>query len=180
MLVFLKMPESQRTWANVAQLFRQQLTPYQAERLSTFAERMLQPGPLAQALAGVTNWCTAEILRRHGEGLLMGDGADRLPEAEALFLRAIEISRKQKALMWELRSSLGLAKLWRETAQISQARDILSRACDCFPEGSAMPELVEAKAQLVPRHRDCDGLGQRKTGRSSGSISSSMLRATPG
>ena len=147
-LVFLKMPEAQRTWANVAQLFRQKLTPYQAERLSTFDQRMLHPEPLAQALAGGTNWCTAEILRRHGEALLMDEGADRLPEAEALFLRGIEISRKQKALIWELRNSLSLAKLWRETARTSQARDILSRACDRFPAGSAMSELVEAKAQL--------------------------------
>jgi len=147
-LAILEMPESQRGWANVAQLFRQELTPYQAERLSTFAQHMLHPEPLAQALAGATNWCTAEILRRHGEALLTVDGANRLPEAEALFLKAIEISRKQNALVWELRNSLSLAKLWRETARTAQARDILIHACDRFPEGSTMPELVEAKAWL--------------------------------
>jgi len=145
-LAFRKVPEAERTPADLARLFRQELTPYQAERVSTFARRVLHPDPVAHALSGAVNWCTAEILRRQAEILLVNSGVDGRLEAEALFLRAIDISQEQKALAWELRSSVSLARLLRETGRTSAARDILSSVCVRFTEGFSTREVMEAKA----------------------------------
>jgi hypothetical protein len=43
------------------------LTPFHADSLSTFDWRLLCPQPLAQAMDGGINWCTAEVLRAKGE-----------------------------------------------------------------------------------------------------------------
>jgi hypothetical protein len=147
-LAFLDAPDSERSPAHVAQLFEQRLTLYQAERLSTFARQLLHPEPLAAALRGETNWCTAEILRRHGEFLLASGGGTGRSEAESLFLRSMDISRKQTALFWELRSATSLARLWRDSGRTAQARDVLNRAYERFTEGFATRDLVEARTLL--------------------------------
>ncbi len=151
-LGYLDTPESERSPAHLAQLLEERLTLYQAERLSTFAPQLLHPEPLAEALRGATNWCTAEILRKRGEILLAGNAANDTPEAEDLFLRAIDISRKQKALSWELRSATSLARLWRNSGRASQARDILRQVYERFAEGFSRPDLIEAKALLDALH----------------------------
>ena len=147
-LSFLDAPENERSPAYVAQLLGERLTPYQAERLSTFAPQLLHPDSLAEALSGATNWCTAEVLRKRGEILLACEGEPSNSEAENLFLRSIDISRRQKALSWELRSATSLARLWQRTGRTVQARDLLSRVYERFTEGFARGDLVEAKALL--------------------------------
>ena len=109
---------------------------------------MLHPDSLAEALSGATNWCTAEVLRKRGEILLACEGEPSNSEAENLFLRSIDISRRQKALSWELRSATSLARLWQRTGRTVQARDLLSRVYERFTEGFARGDLVEAKALL--------------------------------
>jgi predicted ATPase/DNA-binding winged helix-turn-helix (wHTH) protein len=147
-LAFLDVPESERSPAHVARLVGEKLTPYQAERLSTFARQLLHPEPLAQALGGATNWCSAEILRKRAEMLLASHGENSNSEAENLFLRSIDISRKQKALSWELRSTTSLARLWHRNGRTGQARDLLDRLYERFTEGFATRDLLEAKALL--------------------------------
>jgi predicted ATPase/DNA-binding winged helix-turn-helix (wHTH) protein len=151
-LAFLDAPESERSPALVAQLLERRLTPYQAERLSTFARQLLHPEPLAQAMRGVMNWCTAEILRKRGETLLANGGRNGNSEAENLFLRSIDISQRQKALSWELRTATSLARLWQDRSQKAQARDILSRVYERFTEGFTTRDLVEAKSLLDVLH----------------------------
>jgi predicted ATPase len=147
-LAFLETPESERTPSDVAQLVERSLTPYQAERLSTFARQLLHPEPLAQALRGVTNWCTAEMLRKRGEILLACNSPGARAEAETLFLCAIDISRRQKALSWELRSATSLARLWRASGRTAQARTILKLVYERFTEGFTTRDLIEAKTLL--------------------------------
>jgi len=151
-LAFLDVPESERSPTHVAQLLKDRLTPYQEQRLSTFDRQLLHPEPLAQALRGKTNWCTAEVLRKHGEIVLVRGGDDGGSQAESLFLRSIAISQKQKALSWELRSATSLARLWRRRGQTVQARDILGRVYERFTEGFATRDLIEAKAVLDSLH----------------------------
>jgi predicted ATPase/DNA-binding winged helix-turn-helix (wHTH) protein len=152
-LAFLEVPESEHSSANAEQLLKEKLTPYQAERLSTFAPLLLHPKPLEEALNGTTIWCTAEILRKRGEILLARDWENGKSEAENLFRRAIDIAREQKALAWELRSATSLARLWQDTGRTTQARDMLNRVYERFTEGFATCDLVEAKSLLDALHR---------------------------
>jgi tetratricopeptide (TPR) repeat protein len=103
------------------------INPFQADNLSTFSWKLLCPQPLAEAMGGTVNWCTAEILRAKGESLLEVAEANR-PRAEELFLRAIDISRRQDALSWELRSATSLARLWHLAGRTRKARALLTDA----------------------------------------------------
>ncbi len=147
-LAFFEAPKGGLSPAFLAQLSKEKLTPYQAERLSTFMPQVLHAEPLAQALRGTLNWCTAEILRKHGESLIASHGQTSHSEAETLFLRAIEISQTQKALAWELRSATSLARLWHQNGRTAQARDLLGHTYGRFTEGFATRDLVEAKTLL--------------------------------
>jgi muconolactone delta-isomerase len=147
-LAFLDVPESERSPEHVTRLLGERLTLYQAERLSTFARDVLHPEPLAQALRGETNWCTAELLRKHGEMLRVRNGENGNAEAETLFLRAIDISRRQKARSWELRSAISLARLWQQTGRTAPARGLLDQVCEPFTASLATPDVIEAKALL--------------------------------
>jgi predicted ATPase/DNA-binding winged helix-turn-helix (wHTH) protein len=128
------------------------LTPFQADCLSTFDWRLLCPQSLARAMGGSINWCTAEVLRAEGETLLDAGNADACPEAETLFLRSIDISRRQKALSWELRSATSLARLWHLVGRTTQARALLTEVYGRFTEGFTTRDLIEAKTLLDALH----------------------------
>jgi predicted ATPase len=88
-------------------------------------------------------WFLAETLRIAGEALLaMGDRAN----AEAGYLEAIAIARRQGAKLWELRAATSLARLWRDQGKSSEARDLLAPVYDWFTEGFGTPVLQEAQA----------------------------------
>ncbi|MGH9426371.1 MAG: hypothetical protein ACRD2L_08715, partial [Terriglobia bacterium] len=69
-------------------------------------------------------------------------------EAEACFLKAIDIARKQQAKSWELRASTSLARLWQQQGKISEAHKLLSEVYNWFTEGFDTKDLQEAKALL--------------------------------
>jgi predicted ATPase len=52
-------------------------------------------------------------------------------------------------MMWELRSSVGLARLWRYKGRCAEARNLLVPICSWFTEGFDTPDLVNAKALLA-------------------------------
>jgi predicted ATPase/DNA-binding winged helix-turn-helix (wHTH) protein len=87
----------------------------------------------------------AELLRIKGEILL---GQQDPVAAEALFNSAIEIARKQQALLWELRASLSLARLRVKERRGGEARPFLAQVYDRFTEGFESPDLRAAKALL--------------------------------
>jgi predicted ATPase len=103
---------------------------------------------MAEADDGRMNWCTAEVLRAKGETLLQESEANARPAAEKLFLRSIDISRRQRALSWELRSATSLARLWHLGGQTRPARDLLANVYGRFTEGFATRDLIEAKTLL--------------------------------
>lgn len=123
------------------------LNAFQAESISTFSEKLLCSRPLADALSGNINWCTAEILRAKGE-LLLQSGAAKRAEAEDLFLRAFSIGSDQAALSWQLRATVSLARLWRDTGRSGQARTRLADVYGRFTEGFATRDLMDARALL--------------------------------
>ncbi|CAM3203644.1 transcriptional regulator [Pseudomonas floridensis] len=101
-----------------------------------------------QAQAGLTGWCTAELLRCRAEAVQVHDEA----EAEALLLQALEVARAQHALAWELRSATSLAGLWQRQAKAQQARVLLAPVYARFSEGFATPDLLAARALLDHLH----------------------------
>jgi predicted ATPase len=68
--------------------------------------------------------------------------------AEACFLTAIEISRKQQAKSWELRAATSLARLWQQQGKRVEAHKLLSEIYNWFTEGFDTKDLQETKALL--------------------------------
>src|SRR5262249_17433377 len=69
-------------------------------------------------------------------------------EAEACFLKAIEIARKQQAKSLELRAVMSLSRLWQQQGKKEEARQMLAEIYGWFTEGFDTRDLQEAKALL--------------------------------
>src|SRR5262245_19540988 len=76
----------------------------------------------------------AEFHRLQGELLLHLPSPD-VPQAEAAFLRALEVARRQQAKALELRAALSLARLWQGQGQRVAARQLLAESYSWFTEG---------------------------------------------
>jgi DNA-binding winged helix-turn-helix (wHTH) protein/predicted ATPase len=70
-------------------------------------------------------------------------------EAEACFLRAIDIAREQGAKLLELRAVMSLSRLWQSQGKKKQARQMLAEIYNWFTEGLDTKDLQEAKALLA-------------------------------
>jgi len=103
---------------------------------------------VAEALAtadvtGARLWMP-EFYRLKGELLSASDpGA-----AEAAFRHAIDIARGQGARAWELRSALGLSRLWERRGKREDARRLLAGIHGWFTEGLETADLRAARALL--------------------------------
>ena len=69
-------------------------------------------------------------------------------EAEACFLKAIEIAQKQQAKSLELRAAMSLARLWQQQDKQNEAHQLLSKVYNWFTEGFDTKDLQEAKVLL--------------------------------
>jgi predicted ATPase len=69
-------------------------------------------------------------------------------EAEAYFLKAIEIARKQQAKSLELRAVMSLSRLWQRQGKRTEAHRMLAEIYGWFTEGFDTADLQEAKALL--------------------------------
>ena len=95
---------------------------------------------------------------------------DPQSEAEACFLKAIDIAQKQQAKSWELRAATSLARLWQQQAleqgaksteqgarstqhetrtRLVEAHKLLSDVYNWFTEGFDTKDLQEAKGLLA-------------------------------
>jgi class 3 adenylate cyclase/predicted ATPase len=68
-------------------------------------------------------------------------------EAEACFLSAVDLARRQNAKAWELRASTDLARLWRRQGK-RDARRMLAEVYGWFTEGFDTRDLRAARALL--------------------------------
>ncbi len=75
-------------------------------------------------------------------------GAHPTEEAEACFLKAIGIARRQSAKSLELQATMSLARLWQRQGKQQTARATLSEIYNWFTEGFDTKDLQEAKALL--------------------------------
>jgi class 3 adenylate cyclase/predicted ATPase len=107
-------------------------------------------GFIAEALAVSEEiderWFVAEEHRLRGELLQLGRGD--IGQVEAEYRRALEVARRQGAKTWELRASTSLARLWRDQARWSEARDLMVPIHGWFTEGFDTPDLEDAKTLL--------------------------------
>jgi adenylate cyclase len=69
-------------------------------------------------------------------------------EAEACFLKAIDLARRQSEKSLELRAVMSLSRLWLSQGKKAEARQILTELYDWFTEGFDTADLQEAKALL--------------------------------
>jgi predicted ATPase len=112
---------------------------------------------LAEALAQVEKtgerFYEAEVYRLKGELTLKQSGvrgpeSEVQKEAEAYFLKAIEIARKQQAKSLELRAVMSLSRLWQQQGRQKDAHQMLAQIYGWFTEGFDTKDLQEAKALL--------------------------------
>jgi hypothetical protein len=89
----------------------------------------------------------SEMLRLRGEMLLMRDGG-ATEQAESCFRAALDVARAQEARWWELRTTVSLARLLRDTNRRDEARKMLAEIYDWFTDGFDLPDLKEATALL--------------------------------
>jgi predicted ATPase len=112
---------------------------------------------LDEALASTQNdpyWCDAELHRLKGTLLAQSDDAG---QAQAAYLRAIQIAQKQQAKLFELRATTSLAHLWLSQGRSAEARQLLNQTSDWFTEGLDTRDLQDALAVLEVsgrRHRE--------------------------
>jgi predicted ATPase/DNA-binding winged helix-turn-helix (wHTH) protein len=69
-------------------------------------------------------------------------------EAEACFLEALEIARKQQAKSLELRAALSLSRLWHGQGKQREARQLVAGIYHWFSEGFSTPDLQAARMLL--------------------------------
>jgi predicted ATPase len=101
-------------------------------------------------------WWEAELYRLKGEllredesGLPFGTAEGKKKESpEDCFLKAIEIARKQKAKLLELRATVSLSRLWQAQGKHEEAHRMLAEIYGWFTEGFDTTDLKEAKALL--------------------------------
>src|SRR3984885_3180945 len=106
---------------------------------------------ISQAIAtidatGERLW-TAEVHRLAGE-IALSSPIEDVARAQAHFHSAISTARRQQAKSWELRTSMSLARLWRDQGKMAQAHELLAPIYGWFSEGLDTHDLKEAKALL--------------------------------
>jgi predicted ATPase len=89
----------------------------------------------------------AETHRLRGN-LLLAQSGNGSAEAEACYLKALEVARAQEARSLELRAACDLARLWTERGERAGAEDLLAPVYLSFGEGFDTADLKEAKALL--------------------------------
>jgi adenylate cyclase len=82
-----------------------------------------------------------------GEAILMSDSS-ATAQAEKCFRKAIEIANGQSAKWAELRATVSLARLLRDTGRRDEARSMLAEIYNWFTEGFDTADLKDAKLVL--------------------------------
>jgi predicted ATPase len=92
-------------------------------------------------------FCESELHRVTGELLMMRDGSNAA-QAQSCFQRPIEVARKQSAKSFELRATMGLARLLASQGHRHEARTMLAEIYGWFTEGFETADLKDARRLL--------------------------------
>jgi hypothetical protein len=91
---------------------------------------------------------TPELLRVKG-GLLLSLPQHSVADAEMCFTQSLELSRRQGARAWELRTAVDLATLWADQGRSDDARALLQPVFEQFAAGSDTADLKAAERMLT-------------------------------
>ncbi len=146
--------EMRRGRAEAEQLNHSWMRPmtlrFEAQALATlgrFDAAIARLDEAVQAIAATDErWWEAEVHRVRGEINQQRGGATN--DSAASFQRAIDVARRQKAKLFELRAATGLGSLWYENRKADQARNLIAPLYNWFTEGLDTPDLIGAKALL--------------------------------
>jgi predicted ATPase/DNA-binding winged helix-turn-helix (wHTH) protein len=89
-----------------------------------------------------------DMLRARAEVLMRKSNPDFL-EAQRTFVEALDLARHQGALGYELRTAIGLARLWLRQGRREEAYDMLAPIYGRFSEGFQTRSLREARELLA-------------------------------
>ena len=142
-------------WATATEV----VAPYWLALLAEIYGKMGQSeeglATLAEASAMVRRngekWYEAELYRLQGTLTLQSPvqgPKSQVEEAEACFLKAIEIARRQQAKSLELRAVMSLSRLWQQQGKQQEAHQLLSVVYGWFTEGFDTKDLQEATVLL--------------------------------
>ena len=92
-------------------------------------------------------WWEAELHRLQGALRLQLPIPD-ITQAEACYLQALDVARRQAAKMLELRAAVSLSQLWHEQGKSTEARRLLAPLYGWFTEGHETADLQAAQAML--------------------------------
>jgi predicted ATPase/DNA-binding winged helix-turn-helix (wHTH) protein len=134
-------------------------TPRYCQFLAVLAEGLAGLGQVNEALLTIDTALgkahrggefvyAPEILRTKGELILKDHAKGSKDAAESSFRNAIEMARRQGALLWELRATVSLARLKAQHGRQDEARSELSQVYDQFTEGFDFSDLRAAKSML--------------------------------
>jgi predicted ATPase/DNA-binding winged helix-turn-helix (wHTH) protein len=93
-------------------------------------------------------WCLAELLRLKAELLLLQDPGSIGSAAEDLFQKAVDLTRQQGALSWELRAVTSFARALCNHNRSADAVALLQPVYEQFTEGFDTADLILAKQLL--------------------------------
>ncbi len=94
-----------------------------------------------------------ELLRIKGE-VFASESISDSRQAQALFLRSLEMARANQALAWELRTATSLACFWRAQRRFEEARNVLGSVVAKFTEGFGCTDFAKAQRVLDDCNRD--------------------------
>ena len=89
-----------------------------------------------------------EALRMKGN-LLLSMPEPMSDDAENCFVQSLELSRRQAARAWELRTAIDLAGLWATQGRPERARALLQPVFEQFTEGFDTADLQAAERLLA-------------------------------
>jgi predicted ATPase len=133
---------------------------YQTYHLALLAEALGRDGQVGEALGVLADALArmhssgerfhgAELHRLRGEFLLrQGTAEGACRDAEACFLRALAVARRQQARSLELRAAMSLTRLYQKQGRQADARPALAACYGWFTEGFDTADLREARALL--------------------------------
>jgi predicted ATPase len=96
----------------------------------------------------------AELYRLRGDLLSVEGGSEAAAAAEASVLRSLDIARRQRAKLWELRAAMSLTRLWRGQGRLREARELLTPIYAWFTEGLDTADLQDARDLLEALARE--------------------------
>jgi len=116
----------------------------------TGADAALQDGFAFVAESGEQYWL-ADLHRLSGHVALSRQPPDR-SRAEACFLKAVEVARKQQGRLLELRATADLVRLWRGHRANDDLRALIEPALAMIEGGETARDVRDARALLAELH----------------------------